>query len=68
MQFLSNPSARPLDNSRDNSHLLKIADADLALPPIWLGVVLGSFLWLENMGGLLGSEFQVQRSQRLSPS
>lgn len=61
-------SAPLLDNSGDNSHLLKIAGADLAPPPRRLGVALASFLWFENMGGFLGSEFRVQESQAHSPS
>lgn len=53
--FLPNASASLLDNSWDNSHLLKIAGTDLAVPQLWLVVALASFLRMEDMGGFLES-------------
>lgn len=53
--FLPNASASLLDNSWDNSHLLKIAGTDLAVPQLWLILALASFLRMEDMGGFLES-------------
>lgn len=45
--------------TRNNSHLLKIAGSDLAVPQLGL---------VENTGGFLESESQVQKSQAHSSS